>query len=140
MMETPLLSRDENYELTSFWSPTRRPSIAPPSSPRLSTYELEGHRSGSPPNPRTLAYLDHQLNDVVYQAKIPKHASRQALQNHSPSQHSPEVDDEPTMSVYSQHFDDDVTLTGTSSPLLSETSEVYTLSDFAENLPGKSLE
>ena len=61
-METPLLIRDENHDLTEFWSPTRRPPRAPPPSPKLqSCYTIGEQHTDSSSRYRTLRYVHQQL-------------------------------------------------------------------------------
>ena len=136
IMEVPLLGRDVNQELTEFWSPTRRPPRAPPSSPKLTAYDLDhAHQKRSIAELRTLAYLDQQLGITLPCADT--HRSR-ASDSEKPSrrfsfqtQWSSDEENSATNGIHqpTQRYDDDgITLVDVSSPPRSSVSEVNTLS------------
>ena len=140
IMEVPLLGRDVNQELTEFWSPTRRPPRAPPSSPKLIAYDLDHtHQKRSITELRTLAYLDQQLGITLpcadaHQSRVSdseKRSRRFSFQ----TQWSSDAENSATNGIHQpilQYDDDGITLVDVSSPLRSSVSEVNTL--FGEDM------
>ena len=135
IMEVPLLGRDVNQELTEFWSPTRRPPRAPPSSPKLIAYDLDNeHQECSTADLHTLAYLDQQLGITLpctgaHQSRV---SDRESLSRRFSFQTQWSSDDENSAAsgVHQpllQYDDDGITLIDVSSPMRSSVSEVNTL-------------
>ena len=140
MMDTPLLVRDVNHDITEFWSPTRRPPRAPPSSPKLCAYDHDDNRqqNESPTHTQTLAYLDQQLCYTVPHTKPhPCHAvdSRLPFRRFSFQTDCNSCDEHEALDDMHQQItdynDDGLTLVDTFSPVRSSTSEVNTLSEDA---------
>ena len=131
-MEVPLLGRDVNQELSEFWSPTRRPPKAPPSSPKLIAYDQDNeHQKRSTADFHTLAYLDQQLGITL--PHMGNHQSRVRDSENSSHRFSFQTqwssdDDHGIHQPILQYEDDGITLVDVSSPMRSSVSEVNTLS------------
>ena len=125
-----------NQELTEFWSPTRRPPRAPPSSPKLIAYDLDNeHQEHSGTDLRTLAYLDQQLGITLpctgaHQFRV-KDSENPSRRFSFQTQWSSDDENSAANGIRQpilQYDDDGITLVDVSSPMRSSVSEVNTLS------------
>ena len=147
-METPLLVREEDQTtLIEFWSPTRRPPRAPPSSPKISACHIldKGH-SDSSSRYRTLAYLNQQLEfEKPYSSphNFPIDRMGRCLRCFVRTQCSSDDDDRPEADMHHNRLrceDDGLTLLNPSSSLPSNTSEVNTLSGLSRDSDCESID
>ena len=147
-METPLLVREEDpTNMVDFWSPTRRPPRAPPSSPKISAcYILDEEPSDSSSRHRTLAYLNQQL-EFEKPRSSPHHLPIDRLESSSPcfvrTQRSSDDGDRTVADLHHNKLhceDDSLTLVNPSSSLPSNTSEVNTLSELSRDSDCESID
>lgn len=147
VMEIPLLVREEDHTLIEFWSPTRRPPRAPPSSPKISACRiLDKKHSDSSSRHRTLAYLNQQLEFEQPHASLhhfPIDRRRSFSRYYVRTQCSSEDDDRPEADMHRNKLyceDDNLTLVNPSSSLPSNTSEVNTLSELSRDSDCESID
>ena len=125
-----------NQELTEFWSPTRRPPRAPPSSPKLVAYDPDTeNQKDSTTDYRTLAYLDQQLGITLpwtgaHQSRV-SDSENPSRRFSFQTQWSSDEENNTANDMHQpilQYEDDGITLVDVSSPMRSSVSEVDTLS------------